>query len=566
MGLFDSLRIGASGIMAQQAALQVTGNNMANSATPGYARQMPMLSATGTTTVGNRQLTGAGVQLTDVRRMVDQAIEGRLRDAQSQVAQFEVAHQSLARIEALMNEMTDTDLSSALTALFNSFSALAQSPQDHALRGVVQQRAATVADRFQYIRNGLEEVRSDLTAQLASSVQEADRLAGAIADLNVKIVSAEAGGATAASLRDQRDAMLSQLSQLVAIHTNEDPAGAVQVFLGSEPLVYGGTSRGLQLTSREVDGALQQVVAFADNEGRATLEGGRIAGLQATRDGEVAGIIGHVDRLAGELIWQVNRLHSAGTALTGQQLVEAANAVTDPAVALDSAAAGLSYTPGHGSFLVTVTDTVTGATTQKQINVNLDGTPGGTTLNDIVGQISSMGGVMAFIDSAGRLTVQAGGSDQQVDFAEDSSGVLAALGMNSFFAGYDATTIRLADAVAADGGRIAAGRSGNAGDGTNAAALARLASAPVAGLNGLSLPQFHQRLTADVAVLTASAADAASAQAVVQQSLAAQREAVSGVSMDEEAVNLIRFQRAFQGSARFLSVVNELLETLLSIA
>ena len=118
------------------------------------------------------------MELTAVRRMVDQAIQSRLQTANGQVQQHTVATQTLSRVESLMNEMTDTDLSTALTDLFNSFSALAGSAQDQALRGVVLQRAGAVVDRFHYLRDGLEQIRLDIGSQLAGAVQEADRLAG----------------------------------------------------------------------------------------------------------------------------------------------------------------------------------------------------------------------------------------------------------------------------------------------------------------------------------------------------------------------------------------------------
>ena len=119
--------------------------------------------------------------------------------------------------------------------------------------------------------------------------------------------------------------------------------------------------------------------------------------------------------------------------------------------------------------------------------------------------------------------------------------------------------------MAADSGRIAAGLKGEPGDGGNAAAIAALAKAGVAELGGVSLTQYHQRIIADTAVWGSGASETAEANQVMYDSLVAQRESVSGVSLDEEAVSLMAFQRAFQGSARFISVVNEMLDTLLSM-
>lgn len=566
MGLLDSLQIGASGLIAQQAALQITGNNIANAATPGYARQIATLSSAGQSSFGNGITGGGGVELSAVRRAVDVALNARLYSANGQVAQHEIAEQTLSRIESLMNEMTDTDLSSALMDLFNSFSALSQSPQDSALRGIVLQRAATLVERFNHIREGLEQMRLDLTEQVEGAVVEADRLADAIAKINLEIVSAEANGSTAASLRDQRDGLVSQLSELIGVTTREEDSGALNVYIGSEPLVYRTECRGLKMTRQLVNGQPADVVTFADNEGAIKLTGGRITGLQGTRDGRLADIVSRLDTLAGQVIWQVNRLHSQGTALEGFTELHGTYQIEDSAVALNNAASGLKFLPRHGSFLITVTNTVTGQTDTRQIDVNLTGGAGDTTANDLVAALNAVGGVSAGIDAGGKLVLETIDANMRMSFSADTSGVLAALGVNTFFEGSTASDIGVNAFVAADGARIAAGLSGQPGDGGAAAALAALADTKVSEVGGMTLQQYHQRLVADVAVWTSAAADTAAGGRIVRESLSAQRESISGVSLDEEAVNLIRYQRAFQGSARFITVVDELLDTLLSLA
>jgi len=194
MGLLDALQIGSSALLTHQAALQITGNNIANSATPGYSRQEPVLNPTGVSNLGNGQQTGAGVQIDYVRRIVDDALQERLNDASSQMHRYQISDQVLSRVESLMNEMTDTDISSAMVELFNSFSELAGSPQDTALRGVVLQRAYSLTDRMHFLREGLAGIGLELTDRLEAAVSEVDELASQIADLNVKVVAADTNG------------------------------------------------------------------------------------------------------------------------------------------------------------------------------------------------------------------------------------------------------------------------------------------------------------------------------------------------------------------------------------
>jgi len=569
MGLLDSLQLGANALIAHQAAIQVTGNNIANSATPGYTRQEAVLTpVTGGALVGNLS-PGNGVQVTNVRALMDPAIDARVRDALSQVNSFRVAEQALTQIESLMNEMTDTDLSSALAELFNSFSALAGSPEDPAQRSLVAQQAAALCDRFTYLREGLERLHTDMTMQLNGAVEDADRLASAIAEINVDIVAAESDGQTASSLRDERGQLITQLSELVNVTVHEDINGAANVYIASEPLVSQNHSHGLKIITQDIGGQIRQVVAFADNDSAISMTGGKIAGLQVTRDGELADVTDRLDTLAQQVIWQVNRIHSQGQPLTGLTDLTGTYQVDDADAALNSADAGLPFQPSNGSFLLTVT--VTGpdgseTINTRQIDVALTGAPADTTANTLAAAIDAMPDVTATINIAGKLTIAVTNTNATVGFSEDSSGVLAALGINTLFTGRDSGTIAVHEAIVADPGRLAAGQSGYSGDGTNAAALVALADTRLTELSGMSLSEYQQRLVADVAVWAAGASDMANANGIVYESMLAQRESLSGVSIDEETVNLIRYESAFQGAARFISVVQDLLDTLLSLA
>jgi len=112
---------------------------------------------------------------------------------------------------------------------------------------------------------------------------------------------------------------------------------------------------------------------------------------------------------------------------------------------------------------------------------------------------------------------------------------------------------------------LAASKNSEPGDNQTALAIAGLESQPVEALNGASLKDNYQSIINGIAVSAASAKTNAEATKAVQDTLSAQRESLSGVSLDEEAVNLMRQQRAFQGAARLISAVDEMMKTLLSM-
>jgi flagellar hook-associated protein 1 FlgK len=145
MSINGALQIGQSAILASQAAIQVAGNNMANAATPGYNRQVARLSPSRPEYIGRGGFVGTGVQLARIQRTVDVALQGRARAAISDQNSAEIDQRFLNAIETIRNELTDQDLSSRLSAFFNSFSELANNPTDEAVRTVVVQQGSGLA-------------------------------------------------------------------------------------------------------------------------------------------------------------------------------------------------------------------------------------------------------------------------------------------------------------------------------------------------------------------------------------------------------------------------------------
>jgi len=137
--------------------------------------------------------------------------------------------------------------------------------------------------------------------------------------------------------------------------------------------------------------------------------------------------------------------------------------------------------------------------------------------------------------------------------------------VNNFFTGSDARDIAVNETIKGQPSLLAAAKNGNKGDNQTALAIAGLESAKIASLKGASLKETYQAVVNGVAVDAATAKNNADATKVVQDTLSAQRESLSGVSLDEEAINLMRQQRAFQAASRVVAAVDEMLKTLISM-
>jgi flagellar hook-associated protein 1 len=292
---------------------------------------------------------------------------------------------------------------------------------------------------------------------------------------------------------------------------------------------------------------------------------GQLGALLGLRD-QVGGVVDQVNGLAGNMIFELNKLHASGQGLEGFSQATATNAVADTAAALnDTPRTGLTFTPTNGSFVVHVKQKDTGAVTSTLVNIDLDGLNGNdTSLQSLANSLDAIDGVSATITN-GKLKIASESSGVEISFSQDSSGALAALGVNSFFTGDDAASIAVNADLKARPSLLAAAKNGESGDNQTALAIAALGDQPVAALNGVSLNDGYQGMINAVAVSAQNAKSNAEAASTVKDTLANQREALSGVSLDEEAVNLIREQRAFQGAARVISAVDELMKTLLSM-
>jgi len=232
MGLTSALQIGRSALAFAQSALQITGNNVANASTPGFTRQTAIASPQRNSHIGPNAFIGNGVYLSAIQRHVDEAINSRIRTALGDESFSGVRQDLLTQIETLQNELSDAGLSSGLSQFFNAWSELANNPTDPAIRSLVVQQGATLAEQVTSLRSDYTDVRAQLDPNLDIQVRHADDLAAQIAEMNSAIVQAERGQGRESSLRDQRDRLLDELSSLMPISVVQTDSGSVDVFVG----------------------------------------------------------------------------------------------------------------------------------------------------------------------------------------------------------------------------------------------------------------------------------------------------------------------------------------------
>lgn len=580
MGLTSSLYIGQSALAASQLALQVTGNNLANAATPGYHRQRVGQVPVPGQQVGPSQFVGRGVGIQEIRRLIDPALQARVRDSISG-EQAAVTDQSiLEQIETITSASGSGggDLSGLLGKFFNSFSELANNPATPTARAAVIEQGAALASHLKDLRGQLFAQRDQVDRQLSDAVSQANTLVQQIARLNAAVTTAEGGQGGnngEGNLRDQRDLLLGRLGELMDITVVDKGNGAVDVLVDSSPLVLAGVAKPLSARFQTVGGDLTADVMASNGTEVLGVRSGRIGALLANRSGPIQSTIDDLDTLSSTLIFEVNRLHAAGrpssrlrdiTGWVATASADQARAFNDPA---NTTIAKLPYKPVNGGFEVRITD-ANGNTSKRSITIDLDGinstgAPGfgdDTSLDDLVAALNAVPNLHAQVTTAGELRVFTD-AGYDVSFADDTSGILAVLGINSFFTGTSGLDIAVRSDLRSDPSRLTIGSD----DGKNETALgiAALRSARLASVSGQSLGELWTSATGRNAVALQSANTRAASLSTVRQSLEAQEAAITGVSTDEESISLITYQQQYQGAARFISVINDLTQVLLQL-
>ncbi len=577
MSLTGAIQIGRSALTASQIGIQVASNNMANVATPGYSRQVARLDPIRGTRQSISVFVGRGVTVGSVQRQISEGLRARLDAAIGEENAARTLTQMFGTIEATLGELGDSDLSSQLNAFFGAWSERANLTESSA---VVVQRGQQLAGFLNRISSDLRTTRDGIDADLDLAVQEADRLAREVARLNEQVVSAEVGTGIANDLRDQRDRLIEELSALLDVTRVEQANGSVDLLVGSSPLVLGSSARELGVRRVTEGDAVSVSIVAGDDERALRVTSGRVGALLEARGEAVDDTLATIDRLASELIFEVNRLHATGANLEG--LTSATSLLSFDSDARDMAIndpknpafKDLAHAARNGGFFVHVRHDATGERTQQRIDIDLDGiaddltqgTGDDTTIADVVAQLDDIEGIRASFDAQGRVRIDAE-EGFSFEFGDDSSDLLGVLGINAFFEGSNASDIRISGELEDDPNRLRAGRliDGELVENGTALAIAQLQDTSIEGLDGASFRGFWQDGVQRVAGRSGSALSRENAATIVRENLEAQRASISGVSLDEESIDLLNFQRQYQGAARVIAIADQLLQTLIAI-
>ncbi len=562
MSLLGTIQQSKSAIDVAQIGLQVVGNNVANANTPGYIRQQLQQSSAVAVRDGGL-IKGLGVRATGIVQVVDQAHFERMLGAKTAVAGAEALEKAYSQLEELSNDLDNSGLSQQFSLFNNAVHELSTQPGDASLREFVILQGETLTGNLRRAREQASDRLQAWDGELKDVASDINRLTTRIAKLNLDIATIEGGGlvhSDATGLRDQRYLALEELAQFVNVNVQEQESGAVSVFVGGDYIVNDGINRLVKSGySEELDA---QEIRIVETDSPLQVTGGQLAATAEARDGIFGDYIDNIDRMASALIRSVNEVHSQGQGRKGYQ--EVLSSVKGNAN-VPLANADLAWEPKNGTFDMSVVDSSGDVISTHRIKVRNLGQVTDSTMSSIVADIDAIEGISASVTSDGRIEILSDSHTSSFTFGEDTSGFLAAAGINTFFVGRDATDINVSEALRRDSDLLAVSAGGIGEDTDVLASMLDLVDRPQDSLDGRSVRGIYEGTIAGVAQKISLQNSEADGLRDFYATLQSQHLAITGVNIDEESIKMITYQRAFQASSRVISTATEMLDILMNL-
>jgi flagellar hook-associated protein 1 len=619
----DTFNIGLSALLASQRGLATTGHNIANVNTDGYSRQRVTFETRQPQFVGVGY-AGKGVDIQSITRMANDFLVEQLRLSTSNQVQ---AEKTVELIDQVDTQIGDALISNGIQSFFNSIGDANNDPKLTATRQVVIEGARATVSRFGEQEEQLNGLSRSINRQMAGVVEKINTLTVSLARLNKDIAlgAGLATGTPPNDLLDKRDQMLIDLSKLVGVQTQSRADGMVNVLIGDGQLVVtGGTSEGLATAGNALDASRTEIsfkVGNAQTLITSSISGGELGALVSFRDQTLDPARNAIGRLAATFAMSMNAQHRKGMDLRGAMGKDmfsipppvvnspATNTGTVTAAFDTSNIGGLTNSDYRLSF------DGSNFTLMRQLD-GVNQTFSGAGPFSVDGMIITLGTAPAAGDSfliqptravpramtllitdpatlafSGPVRVaRANGNISEATIGrpaildETNPALLSATSLvfdnppstykvNGVGASIAFTSganidlngwrVQITGAPAVGDSFSVSSNAGGTGDNTNGLALSQLQSKPILEGGTASFEEAYSVLTGQVGAAAAQAHISSEALGSLTENAASARDALSGVNLEEEAANLLRFQQAFQAAAQIIKAADQAFQAII---
>ncbi|MCH9814180.1 MAG: flagellar hook-associated protein FlgK [Epsilonproteobacteria bacterium] len=602
MGVFDSLHIGYSGLSASQTAINTTSHNIANANTEGYSKQ----SVTQRVNAPIHNLpgdVGAGTHIATITRAHDEFVYGRLKSSSAQVAYSEYMEKTLQEISNYTTDLEDLGIAKDLQDFFAAWSDVAHNAGDESQKIVLLQSMDSLAQNMNESSSKLADLQDRLNEEFKIGINEVNRIASEIVELNSGINKVEnSNSANANDLRDQRDQLELELAKLLNIQVSKghevtefgvdpnmtDQGTDYNINIGGFNIVDGTTFHPLRADDNLNTTQLNAVYYRDQNHQNVDMTGfirggelGAILDLRGDKvdstgratNSKIQDYMDDMNTFAKTLIHSVNNLY-ASSAQEGLQTDSFGEFNSDHnLINFDGVKEGsfdLKVYDELGNAVATRTITIDETTTLDDIvaNINQDSDDNGD--NDGTNDLDDL--FVANITTGNVLSINARTNTNYTIAIEDNGTNFAgATGINKLFEGDSADTIRVATNLQNNPANIASHQAPIDGNSDLANKMVELQYAnvmfesPDGTTTEQGLEAYYRYSSSRIASDAHQATINKDASAVLHNAINTEFKSVSGVDMDEELVNLMKYQTAYQANAKIISTVDQMIDTLLGM-
>jgi len=537
------LGIGQSALAAAQVGLSTAGHNIANAATPGYTRQVVVQGTAMAQNFGFGFL-GQGTEISTVKRVYNEYLGTQVRSAQTAKSGMDSYYGQIRQIDNMLANPT-SGLSPVLQNFFSGIQELASNPSSIPARQAALSSAESLVARFQSMANRLDEMADGVNSQIVSSTANINTYAVQIAQLNDAIGRAQrATGQPPNDLLDQRDQLVLDLGKEIKATVVKQGDGDYNVFIGNgQPLVVGGKTYTLSNVSSPTNPEKIELAYTAANGstvivGESGLAGGKLGGLIEFRSKTLEPTQNALGRLAIGLGSTFNAQHKLGFDLNG---VAGGDffAVSSPLVRPSGT--------NTGSATISASISNVNALTTSDYQMSYDGA--NYTVTRLSDKTSTTFASFPQTIDGVDLSLTSGAVAGDIFLIRPTAKGASGMGM----------------AITDPADIAAAAVTGAVGDNRNALALGALQTAKILGNGTATYQGAFSQLVSQVGNKTRELELTSSASGNLLSELTASMQAESGVNLDEEATNLLRYQQAYQAAAKSMQIAGELFDMLLTI-
>lgn len=615
---FSGIELGKRSIMAHTDAISTAGHNISNANTEGYSRQRVQLKEFDPLYRPDLErperagMIGQGIDVQSITRIRDEMLDQRITAQQNQESYWDTRSKYYTMIEQIYNEPDEVSVRSNMDKFWESWQELSINPESQAARQAVVTRGESLSDSIKSKWENLMGVGSLINSDIDSTVKQINSYANQIAAVNSEIVRSRGVGDNPNDLLDRRDLLVDKLSKLANITTDSRDPDEFMVHLDGKVLVQGGVARNFDLVSLTDNNGYEKLV-WADTREDASVSGGTLGALIELRDVDVRNEIQSLNTMTmnfSDLVNDVHRNAYGANNVTGLDFFTQHSFVENVNGNFDRNGDGVL----DHSYIFRFTGTTT-LNPQEQIGfegvMTFSGPSGNVqvpyhptdTVETVINRINdSNGEVKAYLDRNNNLVLK-GTTAQNVenpDFVirhvEDSgffltgySGILAASGADGAydFARADAVDslagaqfavspvlnpagyIEVNGVIKNDVKSVAAAfrdDSGNvnAGDGRAAVEIASIRNTKVMIGHERTLDDYFADSVTNVGLKGEQAENNLKSHMAIMDDLRTMRDSISGVNIDEELSDIIKFQHGYNAAAKFVTIWDSLIDTVIN--